>query len=69
MRVCRLSEDWLDCIPATAVESLAGVGFPFRADVIRPGDRVLDVGAGSGTDTLTAARLVSVLKAGYLRST
>jgi SAM-dependent methyltransferase len=50
-------EDWLDCIPATAVESFAGVGFPFRADVIRPGDRVLDVGAGSGTDTLTAARL------------
>ena len=51
-------EDWLDCIPATAVESFAGVGFPFRADVIRPGDRVLDVGAGSGSDTLTAARLV-----------
>lgn len=51
-------EDWLDCIPATALESFAGVGFPFRADVIRPGDRVLDIGAGSGTDTLTAARLV-----------
>jgi SAM-dependent methyltransferase len=51
-------EDWLDRIPATAVESFAGVGFPFRADMVRPGDRVLDVGAGSGTDTLTAARLV-----------
>jgi arsenite methyltransferase len=51
-------EDWLDRIPATAVESFAGVGFPFRADVIRPGGRVLDVGAGSGTDALTAARLV-----------
>lgn len=51
-------EDWLDRIPATAVESFAGVGFPFRASVIRPGDRILDVGAGSGTDTLTAARLV-----------
>jgi SAM-dependent methyltransferase len=51
-------DDWLDRIPATAVESFAGVAFPFRADVIRPGDRVLDVGAGSGTDTLTAARLV-----------
>jgi ubiquinone/menaquinone biosynthesis C-methylase UbiE len=50
--------DWLDRLPATAIESFAGVGFPFRADVIRPGDRVLDVGAGSGTDTLTAARLV-----------
>lgn len=51
-------EDWLDRVPATAVESFAGVGFPFRADVIRSGDRVLDVGSGSGTDTLIAARLV-----------
>jgi len=51
-------QDWLDQIPESAVESFAGVGFPFRADVIRPGDRVLDVGSGSGTDTLTAARLV-----------
>jgi len=51
-------EDWLDRLPAGAVESFAGVGFPFRADVIRPGNRVLDIGAGSGTDALTAARLV-----------
>ena len=51
-------EPWLDALPATAVESFAGVGFPFRAGVIREGDRVLDVGAGSGTDALTAARLV-----------
>ena len=52
-------EDWLDRLPASAVESFAGVGFPFRADVIRPGDRVLDIGAGSGTDTLIAARAVT----------
>jgi SAM-dependent methyltransferase len=51
-------EAWLDLLPATAVESFAGVGFPFRADVICAGDRVLDVGAGAGTDTLIAARLV-----------
>jgi len=51
-------EPWLDALPATAVESFAGVGFPFRAEVIRAGDAVLDVGAGSGTDALTAARLV-----------
>jgi arsenite methyltransferase len=48
----------LDSIPPTAVESFAGVGFPFRSDVIRPGDRVLDIGAGAGTDTLIAARMV-----------
>jgi SAM-dependent methyltransferase len=51
-------EEWLDWLPATAVESFAGVGFPFRAEIIRANDRVLDIGAGAGTDTLTAARLV-----------
>jgi len=51
-------EPWLDALPPTAVESFAGVGFPFRAEVIWPGDHVLDIGAGSGTDALSAARLV-----------
>lgn len=51
-------ETWLDAIPATAVESFAGVGFPFRAGVIEPGDTVLDIGAGAGTDIFCAARLV-----------
>ena len=47
----------LDCLPAEATESFAGVGYPFAADVIRPGDTVLDIGSGSGTDTLIAAML------------
>jgi len=47
----------LDAIPATAVESFAGVGYPFAAGVVREGDVVLDIGAGSGTDALIAARL------------
>jgi SAM-dependent methyltransferase len=51
-------EKWLDKLLPSAVESFAGVGFPFRADIIEVGDRVLDIGAGAGTDTLTAARLV-----------
>jgi ubiquinone/menaquinone biosynthesis C-methylase UbiE len=45
-------------LPASAVESFAGVGYPFAADVIRRGDVVIDIGSGSGTDTLLAARLV-----------
>jgi arsenite methyltransferase len=51
-------QEWLDRLPSTAVESFAGVGFPFRAGVIRAGDCVLDIGSGSGTDVLTASRLV-----------
>lgn len=45
----------LEAIPAGAVESFAGVGYPFLADVIQPGDTVVDVGSGSGVDALIAA--------------
>jgi ubiquinone/menaquinone biosynthesis C-methylase UbiE len=41
-----------------ALRSFAGVGCPFHAEVIREGDTVLDIGAGAGTDTLIASRLV-----------
>ncbi|MEE9164616.1 MAG: methyltransferase domain-containing protein, partial [Thermoplasmata archaeon] len=47
------SED-VDRLPPAAVESFAGVGYPFVADVIREGDVVLDIGSGSGTDVLYA---------------
>ncbi len=60
-RACELvgyPPEQLDPLPETAVESFAGVGYPFAAGVIRPGDRVLDVGAGSGTDALIASLLV-----------
>jgi arsenite methyltransferase len=50
--------EWLAALPERAVESFAGVGYPFAAGVIREGDRVLDVGSGSGTDALICARLV-----------
>lgn len=50
--------DLLDQVPSGALESFAGVGYPFAANVLRKGDRVLDVGAGAGTDTLIAAQLV-----------
>jgi arsenite methyltransferase len=48
----------LESLPVHAVESFAGVGYPFAAGVIRPVDVVLDIGSGSGTDAFLAARLV-----------
>ncbi|MDT8387867.1 MAG: methyltransferase domain-containing protein [Thiogranum sp.] len=46
---------WLDSIPPTAVESFVGVACPVQDDLFQPAETVLDIGAGSGTDTLIAA--------------
>ena len=54
-RVAGYPAEELDKIPATAVESFAGVGYPHKTNSIREGDAVLDVGSGSGTDILVAA--------------
>ena len=48
----------LDAVPPGAVESFAGVGYFFDLAALRPGDRVLDLGSGSGTDMFAAAHLV-----------
>lgn len=50
-------EDELDAIPEEAVESFAGVGYPHAGGFIGEGMVVLDVGAGSGTDSLIASRV------------
>jgi arsenite methyltransferase len=48
----------LDNVPAGALESFAGVGFFFDLADLQPGERVLDLGSGSGTDAFVAATLV-----------
>jgi arsenite methyltransferase len=45
----------LDRIPAAAIDSFAGVGYFLDLAAIEPGDVVLDLGSGSGTDSLLAA--------------
>ena len=47
--------DDLDRIPAGAIESFAGVGYFQDLAAIEPGETVLDLGSGSGTDSFVAA--------------
>jgi arsenite methyltransferase len=48
----------LDLIPAEALDSFAGVGYFLDLAAPQPGERVLDLGSGSGTDSFAAAALV-----------
>lgn len=45
----------LDAIPAEAIESFAGVGYFMDLAAVAPGEAVLDLGSGSGTDSFLAA--------------
>jgi arsenite methyltransferase len=48
----------LDAIPAEALASFAGVGHHLDLAALQPGEQVLDLGSGSGTDVFSAAVLV-----------
>jgi arsenite methyltransferase len=45
-------------VPEAAVESFAGVANPWAMGRLTPGERVLDLGSGAGTDSLIAAQMV-----------
>jgi len=47
--------DLLGQLPDTAVSSFAGVGFHLGLARLHPGERVLDLGSGSGMDVFAAA--------------
>jgi hypothetical protein len=51
-------ESHLNALPDIVLESFAGVRYPFQAQAIAPGQVVLDIGSGSGTDVFIASRLV-----------
>jgi arsenite methyltransferase len=48
----------LAAVPTAALASFAGVGYHLDLAALRPGDRVLDLGSGSGTDAFCAAACV-----------
>jgi SAM-dependent methyltransferase len=48
----------LAVVPESAAESFAGVANPFSLGRLAPGERVLDLGSGAGTDSLVAAQMV-----------
>jgi arsenite methyltransferase len=50
--------DLLARVPNGAAESFAGVANPFTLGPLGPGERVLDVGSGAGTDSLVASQMV-----------
>jgi arsenite methyltransferase len=52
------SGELLDAIPAEALASFAGVGHHLDLAALQPGEAVLDLGSGSGTDVFCAAVLV-----------
>ena len=56
--------DALDRIPGEALESFAGVGYFFDLADLGEGERVLDLGSGSGTDVFFAALRVG--RAGHV---
>jgi len=45
-------------VPEAAAESFAGVANPWAMGRLTPGERVLDLGSGAGTDSLIAAQMV-----------
>ena len=53
--------DLLDRLPAGAVDAFAGVGYHLGLARLLPGERVLDLGSGSGMDVFAAAAQVGAV--------
>lgn len=51
-------DEWFNGVSELAIESFAGTGNPFAMGDLATGERVVDVGAGGGIDSLIAARMV-----------
>ena len=50
----------LASVPKSSVKSFAGVANPFSLGRIEPGEHVLDLGSGAGTDSLVVASTIDM---------
>jgi arsenite methyltransferase len=53
-------DGWLEGLPKSSIASFAGVANPFHWGLPRSGERVVDVGSGTGMDAMVAANAVGV---------
>lgn len=53
-------DGWLEGLPKSSIASFAGVANPFHWGLPRSGERVVDVGSGTGIDAMVAANAVGV---------
>ena len=60
-RVLGYDPAWLEGLQEGSIESFAGTGNPFSLRLLAAGERVVDVGSGTGIDSLIAARMVGPL--------
>lgn len=57
-KILEYADELLEDLSEEAVESFAGVGNPFSVGKIELGETVLDIGSGSGFDSMIAAKMV-----------
>ncbi len=57
-RMLEYTDEWLEGISESCIESFAGTGNPFSLGKLSSGERVVDVGCGAGIDSLIAAKKV-----------
>ena len=57
LEALQYEQEIINALPETVINSYCGVGNPFTLGAINEGESVLDIGCGSGVDTIFAAKM------------